>query len=230
MLGFVLLSLYDICHLPPVQIRFFKVCCWRVDFYCIPQTVVLGFFPLPTFLAVIQQVSIMSHILLLLQSSKTDIFVRHWRGKIASRPSRFNMIEWLSRNICRYAQLLCISISAQGSWQIIAISMLLHYPPLLCAFMIRDLFINEPINRACHLDGHYPGALSLNHCPLGDLVAILKMQFSILFHGSMSTDLFMGMPSGECKGTLLMITKAPSHYLIQCWFRSISLYDIIRPH
>ena len=49
------------------------------------------------------------------------------------------------------------------------------------------------------------------HCSLGDLDAILKMQFSTLLHWLVSADHFVIMPAGECHGTLLMIC--------QHWFR-----------
>ena len=49
------------------------------------------------------------------------------------------------------------------------------------------------------------------HWPLGDLDAILKLEFSILFYWLVSSDLLMIMPSNECHRTLLMIS--------QHWFR-----------
>ena len=51
----------------------------------------------------------------------------------------------------------------------------------------------------------------LTHWPLGDLDAILKMEFSILFYWLVSSDNLMIMPSDECHRTLLMIS--------QHWFR-----------
>ena len=51
----------------------------------------------------------------------------------------------------------------------------------------------------------------LTHWPLGDLNAIPKMEFSILFYWLESSDLLMIMPSDECVRTLLMIR--------QHWFR-----------
>ena len=51
----------------------------------------------------------------------------------------------------------------------------------------------------------------LTHWLLGDLDAILKMEFSILFYWLVSSDLLMIMPSDECHRTLLMIS--------QHWFR-----------
>ena len=52
---------------------------------------------------------------------------------------------------------------------------------------------------------------ALTHWLLGDLDAILKMEFSILFYWLGSSDLLMIMPSDECHRTLLMIC--------QHWFR-----------
>ena len=51
----------------------------------------------------------------------------------------------------------------------------------------------------------------LTHWLLIDLGSILKMQFSILFYRLVFPDHLMIMPSGECHGTLLMIS--------QLWFR-----------
>ena len=47
----------------------------------------------------------------------------------------------------------------------------------------------------------------LTHWPLGDLNAILKMEFSILFYWLVSSDLLMIMPSNEWHRTLLMISQ-----------------------
>ena len=52
---------------------------------------------------------------------------------------------------------------------------------------------------------------ALSHWPLGDLNAILKMEFSILFYWLVSSDLLVIMPSDECHRILLMIS--------QHWFR-----------
>ena len=54
-------------------------------------------------------------------------------------------------------------------------------------------------------------AMCLTHWPLGDLNAILKMQFSILFYWLVSSDLLMIIPPDECHRTLLMISQG--------WFR-----------
>ena len=51
----------------------------------------------------------------------------------------------------------------------------------------------------------------LTHWPLGDLNAIPKMEFSILFYWLVSSDRLMIMPYDECHRTLLMIS--------QHWFR-----------
>ena len=52
---------------------------------------------------------------------------------------------------------------------------------------------------------------ALTHCPLGNLGVILKMQFSIIFYLSVSSDFLIMMPSDECYRPLLMIS--------QHWFR-----------
>ena len=70
----------------------------------------------------------------------------------------------------------------------------------------------------------------LTHWPLGDLHAILKLQFSILFYWLVSSHRLRRMPWGECQETLLTISRqAPSHYLSQCWPSSMSPYVITRP-
>ena len=51
----------------------------------------------------------------------------------------------------------------------------------------------------------------LTHWPLGDLDAILKLQFSILFYWLVSSHRLMIMPWDECQGTSPMIS--------QQWFR-----------
>ena len=55
------------------------------------------------------------------------------------------------------------------------------------------------------------GQNELTHWPVGDMNAILKIWFSILFYWLVSSYLLMIMPSDECHRTLLMI--------IQHWFR-----------
>ena len=67
-----------------------------------------------------------------------------------------------------------------------------------------------------------------------------KMWFSILLYWLVSSDLLMIMPSNECHRTLLMIDKstlvqvmawcrqATSHYLSQCWLKSLSPYGLAR--
>ena len=57
--------------------------------------------------------------------------------------------------------------------------------------------------------GFLPGELT--HCPLGDLDAILKMQFSTLFDWLVSSDLLMTVHPDECNGTSRMVS--------QHWFR-----------
>ena len=77
--------------------------------------------------------------------------------------------------------------------------------------------------------------ISLTHWPLGDLDAILELQFSILFCGLLSSYCLIIMPWDECHGTSLMTSQgrccrqATSHYLNQCWPSSMSPYGITRP-
>ena len=84
---------------------------------------------------------------------------------------------------------------------------------------------------------------SLTHWPLGDLVAILKLQFSILFklfYWLVSSDLLMIMQPYGCHGTskddkstlvqvMAWCRQATSHYLSQCWPCSMSPYGVTRP-
>ena len=55
------------------------------------------------------------------------------------------------------------------------------------------------------------GLNMLTHWPLGDLDAILKLQFPISFYWLVSSHCLMIMPWDECHGTLLMMS--------QHWFR-----------
>ena len=84
------------------------------------------------------------------------------------------------------------------------------------------------------------GLNELSHWSLGDLNAMSKMQFSILFYWLSSSDLLMIMASDECHRTLLIIShtlvqvmacchQATHHYLSQCWPRLMSQYGITRP-
>ena len=78
---------------------------------------------------------------------------------------------------------------------------------------------------------------SLTHWPLGNLDAILKLQFSILFYWLVSSHRLMIMPSDECHGTsqsklvkvMAWCRQATSHYLSQCWPSSMSPYGVTRP-
>ena len=80
----------------------------------------------------------------------------------------------------------------------------------------------------------------LTHWPLGDLDAILKLQFSILFCWLVSSDLLMIMHLYGCHGTstddkstlvqvMAWCRQATSHYLSQCWPSSMSPYGVTRP-
>ena len=70
--------------------------------------------------------------------------------------------------------------------------------------------------------------ITLTHWPLGDLDAILKLQFSISFYWFVSSHHLRIIPWDECQGTSPMISQtlvevmawcrqATSHYLSQCW-------------
>ena len=82
----------------------------------------------------------------------------------------------------------------------------------------------------------------LTHWPLGDLDSILKVIFNlVLLIGIFTSDLPVIMPSDECHGIYLKISQhwlvqvmawcrqATSHYLSQCWPRSMSPYGTTRP-
>ena len=79
----------------------------------------------------------------------------------------------------------------------------------------------------------------LTHWPLGDLDAILKLQFLISFYWLVSSHCRRIMP-WECHGTSPMISQhwfsvmawchqGTSHYLSQCWPSSMSPYGVTRP-
>ena len=75
---------------------------------------------------------------------------------------------------------------------------------------------------------------SLTHWPLGDLDAILKLQFSILFYWLVPSHHLIIMPWGECHETSPRISQhwlvqVPSHNLSQCCLRSMSPYGVTRP-
>ena len=77
-------------------------------------------------------------------------------------------------------------------------------------------------------------AETLTHWSLGDLDAILKLQFSILVYWLVSSHHPRIMPWDECQGTTPMISQhwcpqATSHYLSQCWPSSMSPYGVTRP-
>ena len=92
-----------------------------------------------------------------------------------------------------------------------------------------------------HARVHYdnkPNRLILTYCSLGDLDPILKIQFSVLLYRLVSSDLMIIMSSDECPKTLLRISQhqvmawcrqATSHYMNQCWPRSVSPYGFTRP-
>ena len=79
----------------------------------------------------------------------------------------------------------------------------------------------------------------LTHWPLGDLDAILKLQFSISFYWLVSSHRLKIMPWDECYGNSQMMStlvqvmawcrQATSHYLSQCWPSSMSPYGVTRP-
>ena len=82
--------------------------------------------------------------------------------------------------------------------------------------------------------------MELTHWPLGDLDAILKLQFSILFYWLVSSVLLMimhpygcHMTSTDDKSTLVQVMawcrQATSHYLSQCWPSSMSPHGVTRP-
>ena len=66
---------------------------------------------------------------------------------------------------------------------------------------------------------HY---FSINSLATGDLDAIFKMKYSILFYWLVFTDL-LSMPSNECHGTVLMISQNWFRY----WFGAVRQQSII---
>ena len=79
----------------------------------------------------------------------------------------------------------------------------------------------------------------LTHWPLGDLYAIMNIfNLALLFHifrSSYSDNAlrWMSRDLTEDKSTLVQVMawcrQAPSHYLSQCWPRSMSLHGVTRP-
>ena len=91
-----------------------------------------------------------------------------------------------------------------------------------------------------HLQNYFhisQGGNQLTHWPLGDLVAIPKMEFSILFYWLLSShdDALRWMPQDltDDKSTLVQVMawcrQATSHYLSQCWLSSLSPHGVVRP-
>ena len=62
-----------------------------------------------------------------------------------------------------------------------------------------------------------PGHHELTHWPLGDLDAILKLQFSISFYWLVSSHHLMIVPSDDCHGTSPMI----SQHWFRWWFGAV---------
>ena len=86
--------------------------------------------------------------------------------------------------------------------------------------------------------GYLLARFCLTHWPLGDLDAILKLQFSILFYWLVSSHRLRIMPWDKWdltddKSILVQVMawchQAPSHYLSQCWPSSMSRYGVTRP-
>ena len=89
----------------------------------------------------------------------------------------------------------------------------------------------------CHLTGS--SLVQLTHWPLGDLDAISKLQMSMSFYWLVSSHLqdnalrWMPRDFTDDKSILVQVMawchQSTSHYLSQCWFRSLSPYGITRP-
>ena len=79
--------------------------------------------------------------------------------------------------------------------------------------MIYSYLLRHVARQPCswHSSNYEVSVTGLTHWPLGDLNAILKMEFSILFFWLVSWDFLMIMPSDECHRISLMIS--------QHWFR-----------
>ena len=68
----------------------------------------------------------------------------------------------------------------------------------------------------------------LTHWPLGDLDAILKLQFSISFYWLVSSHRLRIMPKSTLVQVMAWCRQATSHYLCQCWPSSMSPYGVTR--
>ena len=75
--------------------------------------------------------------------------------------------------------------------------------------LVSGVFVwRRPPGTICDIDiRHNPVFGPLTHWSLGDLDAILKTRFSILFYWLVSSDFLMIMPSNKCHWTLLMVSQ-----------------------
>ena len=115
-----------------------------------------------------------------------------------------------------------------------------HYLDQWWPCLLMHMYVTRPQWVKCTLNGDKDPGPALTHWPLGDLDAILKLQFLILCYWLVSSDLLMIMhPDGtpwdlkDDKSTLVQVMAwcltAPSHYLSQCWPSSMSPYGVTRP-
>ena len=89
-------------------------------------------------------------------------------------------------------------------------------------------------NRDCHTCEHVLHGWTQGH--MGDLNAILKMSFSILFYwlvSSVNALWWTARDLTDDKSRLVQVKawcrQATSHYLSQCWLSNFSPYDVPRP-
>ena len=88
----------------------------------------------------------------------------------------------------------------------------------------------------CSVTLTHTGMSHLTHWPLGNLDAIVKLQFSISFYWlvfSHRIRRWMPWDLTDDKSALVHVMvwcrQATSHYLRQCWPRSLSPYGVTRP-
>ena len=96
------------------------------------------------------------------------------------------------------------------------------------------------VSRACHPGRLYwdccPGALTLSHWPLGNFRYVIFKRILVTDGWGISCEIaliWMSLYFTDDQSTLVQVMawcrQAPSHYLNQCWHRSLSPYGITGP-